>query len=158
MSVYLYRWSPAARRSNHICFQVTFTGSFTADWESFLFFQVPSLSQVFPIAGNFLGFVSVPQISNGLPNIINVLSHDRAQHGHQCAIPGPGRRLKYIGFHSCSERGPMRACKNRSTDGLSHSQLPKNLLNLLYRFPAVMCPERFPLLGQASCGLEQSNL
>lgn len=58
----------------------------------------------------------------------NVLPYEWAQSGYPYPLPGAGGRLKYLGFHSCSECDPIRGLKNRGVDGQYHSQLPKNLL------------------------------
>lgn len=48
----------------------------------------------------------------------------------QFPIMGTGGKLDYLGFLSCSEGGWSKTFKVRNKDGLSHSQLPKNVLDL----------------------------
>lgn len=76
-------------KSNHIYLQVTFTRPSTADWGSLWLFKILFCLGSFPPSPYLsLRFVSFLQISNGLPNIINVLSNYWAQHGYQCPIQG----------------------------------------------------------------------
>ena len=120
------------RGSKNICLQVTFTGHFRVSWT----FRAPYLSWVFPTAISHAGFVSFLQISSVLPNIINVLTHHWVQHG--IGVPyqvDTGGRLDYLGPHSYEESGLVKAFKDRGIDDSSLSQLTKNLLHLLYRFP-----------------------
>lgn len=103
----------------------------------------------FPQPVPVLRFVSFPQINNGLPNIVNVLSHSGLSMDI-CSISGAGTDWRIFGFHPCSECGPSRAFKDRK---LSHSELSKNLLYPSYQLvPQLIgptCPERSPSLGQA---------
>lgn len=96
------------RKSNHICFWVT--GPSIAIEIGFGFLSVLSFLDLPHSLYSLLEFVSFLLISNGLPNIINVSSHDGAQHEYQC--PMCWGRLDYLGFHSCSwmwpNQGPQR--------------------------------------------------
>lgn len=130
-------------KSNRICFRVILL-HLAANGHSLLAFQVPYLSWVFPSLYQLHRFVSFLQISNGLPIIINALSHDWAQPGYQrptlISHTGGGGELgetdglEYLGFHSCCECSPIRALRD-GVDGLSHYKVPKNVRCLLYRFP-----------------------
>ena len=133
-------------RSNHICPWVTFARPCIASSESFLVFQTLSLSQIFPQPFLFLGFLSFSQISNALYNIINLLSHNWSLHGYQDTIPSAGvywniwtsffqwiwadHRLQDKGIHS-----------------LSHSQFPKDLLNLFHNRWGSNMPRENPFIG-----------
>lgn len=48
----------------------------------------------------------------------------------QFPVMGTGGKLDYLGFLSCSEGGRSKTFKVRNKDGLSHSQLPKNVSDL----------------------------
>lgn len=111
---------PAIRRSNHICFWVTFTGPFSASWDHLLAFSFLSLGS-FPQPISSPKICQFPLISSGFPNIINVLPHDWAHHGYQHPIPDVECRLDYLGFHPCSECDPIKAFKDRGIDGPSYS-------------------------------------
>lgn len=144
--------------SNHFCFQVTFIRPFTAEWDRLLAFQVFRLR-------SFLHYIPLPRICYFLT--------DRqwlAQH-HKCLVPWPGsawtscptagagRGLEKLHFHSCRECGPIRAFKDRGINCLSHSQLPKNLLYPLYKFPGIHVPEdKYSIGPSLPCRLEQYNI
>ena len=61
------------------------------------------------------GICQFPPINNELPNITNVLFCDQVWHGYQNLISGARGGLGCLGFHSCSECGPVgtqrQACK-----------------------------------------------
>lgn len=78
----------AAMRLNHIYFQVTSIGPFTADWDRLLAFQLFSLSQFFSQPVSVSGICQFLQINNGVHIIINIVSHNWAQHRYQCPISG----------------------------------------------------------------------
>ena len=86
-------------RSNHICFEVTFTRPFVADQDRLLALLAPSVSGFSSSLCPFFKFL-FPQISNGLPNILKVLSHTWTQCGQPHPIPGAGRGVVYLSFHS----------------------------------------------------------
>lgn len=111
--------------SNHSYILINFIRPFIASWNSFI--NLLSASSLSHSPCPFSGFFSFSQIINGLPNIINVLSHLWTQHGSQCPIPGAKGTLKYVGFHPCSECGLIGAFKDRGIDSLSYFQSPKNL-------------------------------
>ena len=69
---------------------------------------------------------------SGLLNMINVWSHDWAEHGYQVRTPGTGGYTGVFWLHSYNECGLTRIFKDSGTNGLSHSQLSKNLLYFLY--------------------------
>lgn len=94
-------------------------------------FKLPLCPGSFPYL-----FVSFPQISSRLPNIINALSHSWAHHGYQgrngVSWPHPAMNE--------AQSGP-----SETADGLFHSQFPKDLLYLLYRFPGSHVLRKIPL-------------
>ena len=113
---------PAVIRSYSICFIVILTRPLQPTGIT------SSLSEHSLYWGPFPQPISVPgicfpQISNGLPNIINALSHNWAQHGYHHSISGAESRLENLGFHSCSEYGPIFS-KERDTDCIASFPLP----------------------------------
>ena len=99
----------AVMRSNHIGFQVTFTKLFTALRDSILAFRAPSVSWVFPV-GQYIPVPGICQLLpylHRLPNIMNFLSHNWAQHRCHILYTGDEGRLEDPGFHSFSEFGPI---------------------------------------------------
>lgn len=136
----------AAVKSNLICFQVTFIRLLTADWKIFWLFEVPLCLGSFPQTVPIHGLLSFPQFINELPKIITVLLYNWSQHRYQSLITGDGGRLEYLGFHSYSEYGSIRAFKEKGTDGLSHFQLLKNLLYLFCRLPGSHLPREILIM------------
>ena len=140
---------PAAIRSNHICFWVSFTNSGTDCWDSILVFSLPSLSWAFPTAqtcSQDLSVCSFSWISSELSNIINVLSHSCSAWTSMLHARCWGR-AGGSGFHSHGECDRSRAFKSRSLEGLSYSQIPKNLSYFLYGYPESHMPREIPLIG-----------
>ena len=138
---------PAAMRSNYISPGLLSPDPLQLIGIAFWLFQLSLYLESFPQFVLFPGFESLPQIRDGLPNNTNVLSHNWAQRGYQRPIPGTGGGLEYLGFHSCSQCGPIRAFKDRGVGGLSHSQLSKDSLSLLYRFPGFHTLRQISLIG-----------
>lgn len=95
--VYLFRWGHSSN-----LFLGDFYWILDSHWDGPLVSRFSSLFWVFPQPVSIPGICHFPLISSGFPNIINVLSHDGAQHGYQCPTPCAGDRLDYLGFHSCS--------------------------------------------------------
>lgn len=122
----------AAMKSNHLL-SVYFHWTLIAIvrlWSPFGFSSSLSLSGLSRCWYPFPGFFSLPRISNESPNIINILSHNWAQHGYQCPIPGPGSIEENLSF--LLWMWPIRTFSDRA---LFLTKLPKDLLYLLYRFP-----------------------
>lgn len=112
---------PGAIRSNPTCFQVTFTRSFTADWDNLLASPASSLSQVFPTACTHSQGLSVsPKISNRSPNI-NILSHDWTQHGHRCTYQVLGGNWSIMVFTPAVNVAQSGPSEIRGIDDLTHS-------------------------------------
>ena len=110
-------------RSNHICFQVIFTGLFLqpigiAFWPSEFSLYFGSFPLPIPVSGIHQFPPDQQWISptSEIPCPMDVLSMD-------ISIPYQVLGQNRV-FHSCSECGWIKAFKDR---GLSHSQLPKNL-------------------------------
>ena len=110
----------------------------------------------------FLECISSSQISKGLSNIINVLSHwgtsfcwhrAWAQCEYQCPILGAGDDLEYLGFHTCSEWDLTCTFKDRGINGLSHFQLPNNCTSSI-DFHGPMWSGRAPHWTKPLCRLE----
>lgn len=138
-------------RPNHIRFCVTFTRRFTANWDSLLAFPAPFLSQVFPTTHTHSHDLSVsPRSAMDCPT--SSISCPTTGLSMDVSVPHTPRGwggLEFLGSHSCSECGPIRAFTDGGTDGLFHSQLWKNLLYLLCRFPCT----GDPLIDQTPCRL-----
>lgn len=100
-----------------------------------------------------LGFVNFPQISSRFTNIINVPRLDSAWISQP--IPGSGDG-KYLGFHSCRERGPIRAFHT----AVQMAYFIPNSLRICCTssIEFLYLPRRCPILRQASlqAGLIQS--
>lgn len=129
-----------ARRSNHMCLYVTYTGLFTADGVGFWLLDLPPCPESFPKPLSILGICQL------LPDQEWIVQHHKCllpkpgSDGYQSPISGARGRLENVGFHYCSKFALIRAFKYRNTDYLSPSQLPKNMLYLLYRFAGSQVP------------------
>lgn len=133
------------RKSNHICFWVTFTGTLIAIEIGFWFLEFPL----------FFGSSLKPLFT---PGICQFSSDQQwiAQY-YKYLVPWWGSAWisvshvlgvdwTILAFTPAFECGPIRALKDRNVDSLSPFQLPRNLLYLLYWFPGSQVPRVSPLI------------
>lgn len=131
VSVCLFRWIPAATRSNDIYLQVTFIRPFIAYQDSFLALQPSCVLSLSCSSYLFLGLVSFPQVSDGLPQITCC-----PMDGHSRGISIPFQVLRadwsisaFFPTENVGKYGQIRALKDLGLEGLSNSRLPKSVLH-----------------------------
>lgn len=69
-----------------------------------------------------------------------------------------GSLEEYPGFYVCSEWSLIVAFKDKGIDGLYHSQLPKNLMYLLYRFAGFHMSREISLIGPSLCASKNNPI
>lgn len=130
-----------------MCLYVTYTGLFTADGVGFWLLDLPPCPESLPKPLSILGICQL------LPDQEWIVQHHKCllpkpgSDGYQSPISGARGRLENVGFHYCSKFALIRAFKYRNTNYLSPSQLPKNMLYLLYRFAGSQVPRQLLLTG-----------
>lgn len=142
-----------AMNSSHICFQVTLTRQFTTNAVGFLLNEFHFCLRSFSQSGTYFWNLPVSPDQQWTDQhhkcfvpwqISALLSLSHTRHWRQNGV-------SWLMLHS--KCGLIKAFKNRGIDGLSHSQLPKNLSYILCVFPGSLMPRRPHLWDEPPCWL-----